>query len=488
MTQAPVSDQAYRLCFLHSRWPALIVDQATQQVLDTNLAWQAAFNLSEAVPFALSQALELEAPIQHLTRPHILRGALLTQPLSQACLCHLQPLNETLLWIECQPADEPPLRAEYEHLKKLNQRKSDLIANLSHELRTPLTSILGWPEILLDTQGMPGVVLEAAQAIRKDGVFLSQLLEDLIDLSKIEAGYLQLHLQNEDLTEIIFNAVEMLGEQARHKHLGLQADLPAEPVWVLVDAVRITQILLNYLSNAIKYTPKGGQIRLALQDTPETVIVSISDNGIGMSEQIRAKAFERFIRADEALSQDGAGIGLSLVKKLVTLHGGECWAESSAGQGSTFYFSLPRAAQTLTAETLSLSNTPHPPPWQNLAQTRLMIVAPEAEVSLLQQLLQPYFAAVLARSDLPLATELQSQQIQVLLLSTSLEIPEHSLWLASLPSELQLSVLALSSSAMQGDSARLLTMGYHGVIAKPFLKDDLLQYIEKILTGDSTDV
>ena len=357
-------EASYRLAFLHSRWPTLLINPQTRQILDLNLAWRAFAFFEGPLPAPLDPWLQGEWPpaaaanaVQPFTA-HVRQGSDW-----RSRTCHAQWLAADCLCISFEPAltaDTPEAR--------LNQsrRKSELIANVSHELRTPLTAILGWPEILLDAQGMPSLAREAAEAIRKDGIYLNRLLEDLIDISKIEAGYLRLNLQRENLLELIANALETVQDKARQKNIQIHWQPPDEAIWIQADGLRMTQILWNYLSNAIKYTPRGGEIVIQTESASKQVIVSISDTGIGMQPAFQAQAFERFSRAEEVSHLEGAGIGLSLVKKLVKLHQGECWAESQPGIGSRFYFSVPlspgHTAKTASGQTSArLSQQERPP-------------------------------------------------------------------------------------------------------------------------------
>ncbi|MBF2054428.1 MAG: HAMP domain-containing histidine kinase [Candidatus Sericytochromatia bacterium] len=343
-------EASYRLAFFHSRWPTLLVAPQTRQVLDLNLAWRDFAFFEGQLPADLDQWLQGEwpppGPAAGTVTPFTARVR--QGPDWRTRTCHAQWLAEDCLSISFEPvpgADTPEARINQ------NRRKSELIANVSHEMRTPLTAILGWPEILLDAQGMPSLAREAAEAIRKDGVYLNRLLEDLIDISKIEAGYLRLNLQRENLQELIANALETVQDKARQKNIQIHWQPPHQTLWVHADNLRMTQILWNYLSNAIKYTPRGGKITVQAEAAAEQVIVSISDTGIGMQPAFQTQAFERFSRAEEVSHLEGAGIGLSLVKKLVHLHQGQCWAESEPGTGSCFYFSVPRSPAPASSPT-----------------------------------------------------------------------------------------------------------------------------------------
>lgn len=467
---------------MRSPWPALILDRALLLIQDANAAACEALGLVAPGPWSVAAHLELEVPSHGTTE-------VLTLPVRR--LAGSEHGGESWLlsdlaldgWLLQGPLPLGP-DAAYTELQQVSQRKSELIANISHELRTPLTAILGWPEIILDAEGMPALATQAAQAIRKDGLYLRQLLEDLIDLSKIEAGHFQLDLRREELAPIVLDALDMLQERARTKQLRVETMFPSEPIWVLADPLRMTQIVLNYLSNAIKYTQRQGRVKVMLESHNEQAILSIEDDGIGMDEQVRQRIFDRFMRADEVLSTDGAGIGLALVKKLVDLHGGRAWVESQLGKGSTFYMALPQQPDQPPTEL-----RPTRRPLRRLAMTHVLIVDERAEeLSLLRQLLQPYFYRVSALDAPPEAAQLEQWVPDLILVSTSLTAAHHHEWLRELRRESMfkaLPVVALSASAMKGDAERLQSLGYSGFLAKPFLKEDLLQYIQLMLTGSS---
>lgn len=479
--QGPVpAVDGYRLCFEHGPWPSLLVDRARFHFLDINAA---------ARELGLDR---LDGPgLQALILPESLPGlaagerseltlALATGPRRAVLLA----LNDDLLLLQLLP-EAPP--EEILRLEHISQRKSELIANISHELRTPLTAILGWPEIILDSPDMPPLAMQAAQSIRKDGVYLRQLLDDLIDLSRIEAGHLQLDIQSEDLKQIVLDAIDMLGEKARQKKLSLIPRLPANAVWVAVDPVRVLQVVLNYLSNAIKYSHVGGEIFLEIRTEAEDAILSLQDSGIGMDDKFRQHVFERFTRAEDVQASDGAGIGLNLVKKLVELHSGRCWVESSHGQGSTFYVALPltrsRTARELRHQAQGVSGL------RRLALTQLLLIDERSEeLGLLEQLLKPYFRQVRSLSELPDLSQLQDVLPDLILISTSLQDIPHQAWLTAVRQDPELNslpVIALSASAMKGDAEKLTVLGYSGSLSKPFLKEDLLQYIQEILARTS---
>jgi GAF domain-containing protein len=226
-----------------------------------------------------------------------------------------------------------------------NRHKSEFLANMSHELRTPLNAIIGFSEVL--GERMFGELnekqAEYTEDILSSGRHLLSLINEILDLSKVEAGRMELELATFDLPLAIDNARTFVSERAtRH---GITVDLTVdERLGEFVgDERKVKQILLNLLSNAVKFTPEGGRIDLNARQADGSVEISVSDTGIGISTEDLATIFEEFrqVGGDYAHKKEGTGLGLTLAKKFVELHGGRIWVESEVGKGSTFTFTLP---------------------------------------------------------------------------------------------------------------------------------------------------
>ncbi len=238
------------------------------------------------------------------------------------------------------------LEQKSRELEAANRHKSEFLANMSHELRTPLNAIIGFSEVLLER--MFGDVNpkqeEYLQDIVASGRHLLYLINDILDLSKVEAGRMDLELTAFDLRLALENALTLIRERAaRH---GLSVGLHVEPgVGEIVgDERKVKQVLLNLLSNAVKFTPPGGRIDVRAGPVEGAVEVAVTDTGIGIAPEDQEAIFEEFrqVGADEARKREGTGLGLTLVRKLVELHGGRLRVESEPGRGSTFTFTLPR--------------------------------------------------------------------------------------------------------------------------------------------------
>jgi signal transduction histidine kinase len=224
--------------------------------------------------------------------------------------------------------------------------KDEFLATVSHELRTPLSGILLWVQLLEAGKLSAEQVAEATQAIASGARAQSQLIEDLLDVSRMLTGKLRLDLRRQALPPILNDAVDVLRPTAEAKGVRLEVQLATLPDLVQVDAERMQQIFWNLLGNAIKFTPRGGSVRLQLRREPPHVLVQVADTGEGIRPELMPYVFDRFRQADPAAARrhDGLGLGLSLVHRLVELHGGNVSAESAGeGRGSIFSVRLPLA-------------------------------------------------------------------------------------------------------------------------------------------------
>lgn len=227
-------------------------------------------------------------------------------------------------------------------LEQTETMRRDLIANVMHELRTPLTSIKGYMEGLMD-----GVLpSEAAtyQQVYREADRLQRLVNDLQELSRVEAGAYELNRSPLQITELIEQTAVHLQPQFEEKGVNLEIEIPMSIPTVLADEDRISQVLLNLTGNALQYTPSGGTVTISVEKQSSELLVTVSDTGIGIAAEHLPHLFTRFYRVDKSRSRagGGSGIGLTIVKHLVDGHGGRVWAESKGtGKGSVFGFSLP---------------------------------------------------------------------------------------------------------------------------------------------------
>ncbi|WP_018132171.1 two-component system histidine kinase PnpS [Effusibacillus pohliae] len=229
--------------------------------------------------------------------------------------------------------------------RRVEQMRTEFVANVSHELRTPITAVKGFAETLLDgALEDPELRRQFIKIIYEESDRLSRLVNDLLELSKIESGHAVLQFERCDITDLVRTTVDKLVLQAKQHGLTLQAHLPEQPVFAEVARDRVSQVLINLIGNAISYTPEGGRIDVDLEEGREWITVRVRDTGIGIPKEDLPRLFERFYRVDKARARrsGGTGLGLAIVKHIVEAHGGTVHVESELGAGSTFSFALPK--------------------------------------------------------------------------------------------------------------------------------------------------
>ncbi|HEY4720035.1 MAG TPA: ATP-binding protein, partial [Candidatus Methylomirabilis sp.] len=275
------------------------------------------------------------------------------------------------------------LQEAMRRVEQASRFKSEFLATMSHELRTPLNAIIGFSELLRDQQFGPlnDKQTRYVQNVWTSGKYLLQLINDILDLSKVEAGKLEIQPESLDLGEALHAALNQLRSLAEPKGLHMDLRMADGLALLTADPVRFNQILYNLLSNAVKFTPPGGKITLSARvqratsnvqsskshdvgpwtsDEQTFVEISVEDTGIGIKAEDLPRLFQEFTQLDASLSRQhqGTGLGLALTKKLVELHGGRIWAESRGeGQGTTFTFTLPLKRPTAAPPVGKIRNT-----------------------------------------------------------------------------------------------------------------------------------
>ena len=236
------------------------------------------------------------------------------------------------------------LEAKSRELEAASRHKSEFLANMSHELRTPLNAIIGFSEVLAD--GMFGEINEKQAEYLRDildsGRHLLSLINDILDLSKIEAGRMELEPTDFDLPGAIENALVLVRERASRQGITLQRTIDDRLGTIRADERKVKQVLLNLLSNALKFTPEGGRIDIQAGVHKDLAEISVADTGVGIAPQDQEAVFEEFRQVGTATKNvEGTGLGLTLSRKFIELHGGRIWVKSQVGVGSTFTFTLP---------------------------------------------------------------------------------------------------------------------------------------------------
>ena len=227
-------------------------------------------------------------------------------------------------------------------LARLEQLRRNMVTDVAHELRTPLSNIRGYLEALQD--GVVTLSPELIDSVHEEVMLLNRLVDDLQELALADAGQLKLVRRPVALTDLVGQVVSLLQSQATPKGITIKTDLPPDLPTVDADPSRVGQIIRNLLTNALTYTPPGGEITVRARDAGSEIEVSVRDTGTGISPEHLPYVFERFYRADKSRTRTtgGSGLGLAIVKQLVEAHGGRVWVESTVGKGSTFTFTLPK--------------------------------------------------------------------------------------------------------------------------------------------------
>jgi signal transduction histidine kinase len=252
-------------------------------------------------------------------------------------------IENVRLFTELQASNQE-LELKGRQLEATSQHKSEFLANMSHELRTPLNAIIGFSEVL--SERMFGDLNEKQEEYLKDiyasGQHLLSLINDILDLSKIEAGRMELELADFDLPQAIDNALILVRERAGRRGITLEHSVDERLGEIRGDERKVKQVLLNLLSNALKFTPEGGRVEVRAGMVDGMAEVSVTDTGVGIAPEDHEAVFQEFRQVGTAEKKaEGTGLGLTLCRKFIELHGGKIWVTSQVGVGSTFTFTMP---------------------------------------------------------------------------------------------------------------------------------------------------
>jgi two-component system phosphate regulon sensor histidine kinase PhoR len=252
-----------------------------------------------------------------------------------------------------RPSGEVLVLQDLSQVRRLETVRRDFISNISHELRTPLASLRALVETLQDgALEDPAAAADFLQRMAVEVDALTQMVQELLELSRIESGQVPIRMVPTDVAAIVREPLQRLLTQAERAGIRLQVDLPAQQLTVLADEERVKQVLTNIVHNAIKFTPAGGRVTVRAARAGGEVVVSVADTGPGIPAKDLPRIFERFYKADRARAGGGTGLGLAIAKHIIQAHGGRIWAESRLRQGSgqkqeeggsTFYFTLSTA-------------------------------------------------------------------------------------------------------------------------------------------------
>ena len=365
------------------------------------------------------------------------------------------------------------LAASEAALQRANQAKDEFLATLSHELRTPMTSIMGWAQMLADQSLDPETTRTGIEAISKSARVQAQLIDDLLDVSRITAGKMRIEHEPVDVGRVVAAAIETVRPAAEAKGVTLTSDI-AERVSVNGDAHRLQQVVWNLLTNGVKFTPEGGKVEVTARADGREALIEVRDTGQGIEPDFMPHLFERFRQADSSSTRShmGLGLGLAIVHHLVELHGGTIAAESRGkGKGATFRVRLPLLTEP---QQRARRDTPDPLQTGDLQGVRVLVVDDEEEV-------RKYVATALRSVGVDVRTAgsarealdaLEEWPADVVL--SDLAMPHadgfdllHWIRNAAQPRVRGVPVVALTAFAMPEDRDRVREAGFHGFLAKP---------------------
>ncbi|BAY22903.1 two-component hybrid sensor and regulator [Calothrix sp. NIES-2100] len=440
-------------------------------------------------------------------------------PVSQLLLAHKSPQGEVEFFstimrdMRIHKEYEQRLERTNAELRRATRLKDEFLANMSHELRTPLNAILGMSESLIEMVfgSLNHQQHEAIATIERSGQHLLSLINDILELSKIEADKLELKVSSVSVAQLCKISLDFVKQQAFKKQIQLNFTLPTIQAEISADERRIQQVLINLLSNAIKFTPNGGQVTLdvtvqnssELLDTHSWILFSVTDTGIGIAPADQARLFQPFVQIDSSLNRkyEGTGLGLVLVKRIIELHGGNVSLRSELGQGSCFTVSLPYNAcqlqQTSTSslppsvdveqnsvaiaptQVITVPTTPHSP---------LILLAEdnEANINTISSYLEAKgYRMLVAKNGQEAINLTQTHHPDLIVMDIQMPVVDGLQAIERIRQDPQLAaipIIALTAMAMIGDREKCLASGASKYLAKPVKLKQLTATIHQLLT------
>jgi PAS domain S-box-containing protein len=386
---------------------------------------------------------------------------------------------------------EREARAEAERVSRM---KDEFLATLSHELRTPLNAIYGWTQIVKKSPADAKTVAEGMEVIDRNVRAQTQLIEDLLDMNRIVSGKVRLDIQRIDLIPVLQAAIESAALAAKAKGIEVKQFLDPLAGPVSGDPGRLQQVVWNLLNNAVKFTPEGGKIQVLLERVNSHLEISVSDDGAGIKPDFLPHVFERFRQADASITRKhgGLGLGLSIVKQLVELHGGNVRAKSAGeGKGATFIVALPRLAIKESEVLQQYSALAHDPALDcsgiNLTGVKILIVDDEADARhLLSRLLRDFGAEVITAGSAPEAIDFLKKHHPNVMVSDigmpgmdGFELIRAIRAMRPDPAS-QVAAIAVTALARSEDRTRALLAGYQLHLTKPMESLELIVSIASL--------
>jgi PAS domain S-box-containing protein len=386
-------------------------------------------------------------------------------------------------------AREKILQAK-EEAESANRAKSEFLSTVSHELRSPLNAVIGFSDLLLRDEGVKDeLTLRLVPKIQESGKQLLAMIEELLDHDRIEQGKVKLNLVSFSINNLIAGTVDSW-QSRLPGGLSMSCDLDATCGPVECDSTRITQILSNLIDNALKYSPEGGAIHITTLATPEEVRVSIRDEGLGMSLEEMSKVFDRFQQLESGSSHraGGLGIGLSLARKLMEMHGGRIWVESEKGEGSTFTFALPRvaAAETQSPVQSGGKEAEEPlhqgDPWTG--RTILIVDDLDHYHEYMKLMMRSAGRLAFASNGLEAIETARRENPDLILMDLRMPVMNGFEAIERLkfdPATRDIPIVAVTAQAMEEDRARSSLAGANGFVSKPIDMETLKNEIGRVL-------
>lgn len=447
---------------------------------------------------------ELEKRIEYRTDQLTRSNYQLTQEVSERKRAEIALEKERAslaLRVEDRTAE---LREANAELSRAARLKDEFLASMSHELRTPLNAVLGMSEALQEQVYGPlnEQQLKSLATIEESGRHLLSLINDILDLSKIEAGKLAMDIGTASVSTVCQASLRFIKQVAHKKHLKVSSEFDSAVTTIQADERRLKQILVNLLSNAVKFTPEGGQIGLTVEGNQEERIARfiVWDTGIGISDAHLPKLFQPFVQLDSKLSRrySGTGLGLALVQRMTAIHKGEVTVESVEGEGSRFIVSLPWSPE---GKPQVVRPNPVYEPDSRLASPQAIdtasrpaeiLLAEDNKINIItmsQYLTRKGYRLTLAENGIEAIRQVQNKKPDLILMD--IQMPdmdglEATRRIRADDSMADVPIIALTALAMPGDRERCLEAGVDGYLSKPVNLKELISTIEACLNGNRT--
>jgi len=374
--------------------------------------------------------------------------------------------------------------------EKASRVKDEFLAILSHELRNPLVPILGWARILKTrADGTDEVLVEGIRSLERNARNIQRLVDDCLELVRTSTRHIHLELERIDLNSVVAASIEAVVPLAREKGLKLTVELSADPLWIVGDRTRLEQVIVNLLTNAVKYTPAGA-VEISSERTSLKAQVHVKDTGIGIARDFIEKVFEPFRQATSAwlTSDSGLGIGLSIAREIVSLHSGEIWAQSEGlRRGSAFTVSLPLSVAITSP---ALEGIEAPDAQAETRHLRLLLVEDSSDVRfLIQQELEWAGHKVYPAKDGLVALEIAKREVPDMIISDikmpNLDGYQFLQQVRAIPELARIPAIAMTGFGMARDVEQARAAGYSAHLVKPVDIDEMSRLIQRLASETS---